>query len=104
MLCLNSCPSIPETSVVDTTGAGDGYIGGFIAGLLRGGSIEASHGILTHRYYIIYWYLDEQLCMILGTAVASEKLKKLGARTALPTFAQIEDIYFSASKLCDDQK
>lgn len=54
----------------DTTGAGDAFHGGFLYGLLRGESIETS--------------------LRFGNAVAAMKCSALGARTALPTYAQLQ--------------
>jgi sugar/nucleoside kinase (ribokinase family) len=55
----------------DTTGAGDAFRGGFLYGLLTGQDIEAS--------------------LRLGNAVAAIKCSALGARTALPSVAELED-------------
>lgn len=54
----------------DTTGAGDAFHGGFLFGLLRDESIETS--------------------LRFGNAVAALKCSALGARTALPTYAQLQ--------------
>jgi sulfofructose kinase len=54
----------------DTTGAGDAFHAGFLYGLLRGDDIETS--------------------LRFGNAVAAMKCSALGARTALPTQAQLE--------------
>ena len=55
----------------DTTGAGDAFHAGFLYGLLRGDDVETSL-----RY---------------GNAVAAMKCSALGARTALPTQAQLQN-------------
>lgn len=55
----------------DTTGAGDAFRGGFLYGLLRGEDVEAS--------------------LQLANAVAALKCRSLGARTALPTRAELEE-------------
>ena len=67
------CPIWPHDSrpIVDSTGAGDSYIGGFITGLLHG--------------------LDDDECMKLASLVASEKLRGAGARGSLPTAEVIRD-------------
>ena len=54
----------------DTTGAGDAFHGGFLYGLLRGDDVET--------------------CLRYGNAVAAMKCSALGARTALPTQAQLQ--------------
>ena len=55
----------------DTTGAGDAFRGGFLYGLLKGEDIETS--------------------LKFGNAVAAIKCSALGARTALPTWSELED-------------
>jgi hypothetical protein len=64
--------SLDQGDIKDTTGAGDSFIGGFLTGL-------TSH-------------FHPQHCLQLGTAVASEKLKQIGARAALPTTAQLVEV------------
>ncbi|MFX1299368.1 MAG: carbohydrate kinase family protein [Promethearchaeota archaeon] len=54
-----------DVNVVDTTGAGDGFNAGFIAGLVKGMNIREA--------------------VRQGTAVASLVITKIGAMTALPT-------------------
>ncbi len=54
----------------DTTGAGDAFHGGFLYGMLRGDDVETS--------------------LRFGNAVAAIKCSALGARTALPTQAQLQ--------------
>jgi hypothetical protein len=68
-----TCSAYPLKSedIVDPTGAGDAFIGGFIAGLVSN-----------------YEIVD---CVRLATLVASEKLKCIGARTCLPTISQLQD-------------
>src|SRR5262249_14493967 len=62
---------VPAFSIkaVDTTGAGDAFHGGFIYGLLNEYSIER-----TLRF---------------AHAVAARKCQRLGARTGLPTLAEV---------------
>lgn len=60
-----------EVEVADTTGAGDAFNAGFVAGLLKGYSIE--------------------LAGLLANAVAGLKVAKVGARQGLPTFSQVKD-------------
>ena len=67
---------LADVEVVDTTGAGDAYIGGFISALLRGCRLEN--------------------CMKLGTVVAAQKIKKLGARDGLPSQDDIQQIVRSS--------
>ncbi len=55
----------------DTTGAGDAFHAGFLHGLLRGENIED--------------------CLRLANAVAALKCRALGARTALPTAAELSE-------------
>lgn len=66
---VNACP----VSVVDTTGAGDGFTTGFLAGLLKG------YPPLT--------------CTQMGSVVASFVLEKDGCQTNLPDWAQMESRY-----------
>ncbi len=61
-----------STTVVDTTGAGDAFAGGLLAGLLLGKPIEESL-----RY---------------GVAAASFKVGHAGARGGLPSMAQVEKL------------
>ena len=56
----------------DTTGAGDAFHAGFIYGMLRGEEVEG--------------------CLRTGCAVAALKCRALGARTALPTRTELEDL------------
>lgn len=55
----------------DTTGAGDAFHGGFLYGMLRGEDLET--------------------CLRFGNAVAAMKCSALGARTGLPTHAQLQE-------------
>lgn len=61
------CDAFPMSAgdVVDTTGAGDAFIGGFLCGI-------CSH-------------FSPTLCLKLGTFTAAEKLRGHGARQSLPT-------------------
>lgn len=60
---------LPEHEIIDTTGAGDSYIGSFLRYLLVGISIDD--------------------CMKLATIVSSMKLRGRGAREGLPTNQQV---------------
>lgn len=64
--------SVPNFNVepVDTTGAGDAFTAGFIAGLLRD--------------------LDLEECGRMGNATAALCITKVGARNGLPTQSQLE--------------
>ena len=55
----------------DTTGAGDAFHAGFLYGMLQGEEVEAS--------------------LRLGCAVAALKCRSLGARTALPSFSELNN-------------
>lgn len=63
----------------DTTGAGDAFHGGLLYGLLRGQDIETS--------------------LKLANATAALKCRALGARTALPTSAELEAFLTSAKRI-----
>ncbi len=63
----------------DTTGAGDAFHGGFLFGLLRGEGLETS--------------------LKLANMTAALKCRALGARTALPTSAELEDFVTSAGPI-----
>ncbi|HEU4506648.1 MAG TPA: carbohydrate kinase family protein [Pyrinomonadaceae bacterium] len=65
----------------DTTGAGDAFHGGVLYGLLTGEDIETS--------------------LKLGNAVAAMKCCALGARTALPTKAELEEFLNHRSSRID---
>lgn len=65
----------------DTTGAGDAFHGGVLYGLLAGEDIETS--------------------LKLGNAVAAMKCCALGARTALPSKAQLEEFLNQRSSRID---
>jgi sugar/nucleoside kinase (ribokinase family) len=56
--------------VVDTTGAGDSFVAGFLAGLLRGWAPER--------------------CARLACAAAALNIQKVGATAGMPTFAEAE--------------
>ncbi|HML20527.1 MAG TPA: PfkB family carbohydrate kinase [Aggregatilinea sp.] len=61
-------PCVRVDTIVDPTGAGDGFMAGFLAGLLRGCSPETGAR--------------------LGAVIASFVLEKLGCQTNLPTWEQ----------------
>lgn len=63
-------PAIPA-DVVDTTGAGDNFMAGFIAGLLKG------------------W--DLRRCCLFGTAAASLCVSQVGPTTAVRSFEQVSE-------------
>lgn len=64
-----------KVPVVDSTGAGDAFRGGFIAGWLAAGNHAPVERILTY-----------------ANAVAALKCRALGARTALPSRAVVESL------------
>lgn len=75
VVCANpersfSLPAFPVKSVVDTTGAGDAFAGGMLAGLLLGKNLEDAL-----RY---------------GIAAAAIKVGYIGARSGLPSWQQLE--------------
>jgi ribokinase len=61
----------------ETTGAGDAFAAGFLFGLLKGKKIEE--------------------CGLLGDIVAGFAIKKVGARTGLPTLSQLSQEYLKRS-------
>jgi ribokinase len=61
-------------STFETTGAGDAFAAGFLLGFLKGKKIEE--------------------CGCLGDIVAGLAIKKVGARTGLPTLSQLSREYF----------
>ena len=67
--------------VVDTTGAGDVFRGGFIAGWLAGGPGVQAEEVLTY-----------------ANAVAALKCRALGARTAIPNRAEVEGLLSASGR------
>jgi sugar/nucleoside kinase (ribokinase family) len=61
-----------QVEVIDTTGAGDVYLGGYSYGLLQG------------------WPLER--CMQVASAAAGLSCRELGARAALPDLAEVEAV------------
>ena len=68
---LLTAPGFPVT-VVDTTGAGDVFRGGYIYGIVQG------------------WSLDRQLWF--ANAAAAVSCTKAGAMGGVPTMAEVEDL------------
>jgi sulfofructose kinase len=64
-----------RVEVVDTTGAGDVFRAGFIAGWLRGGEQSDVEDVLEY-----------------ANAAAALKCRKLGARDGIPTAAEVEQL------------
>ena len=64
-------------SALETTGAGDAFAAGFLFGLLKGKKIED--------------------CGLLGNIMAGFAIKKVGARTGLPTLSQLSSQYLKLS-------
>jgi len=60
------------SSVVDTTGAGDNFVAGFICGLLRGEPLRR--------------------CVMIGAATASIAIQSIGATTGVGSFEQVMDV------------
>ncbi len=81
VLCNGEFLEAPAFAVpggcVDTTGAGDAFHGGFVYGLLQGEEVETS--------------------LRLGCAVAALGCRALGARTALPTRAELDSFLATGS-------
>jgi sulfofructose kinase len=72
-------PAFRMPHVVDTTGCGDSYHGGFLFGLLRGMTLERTGA--------------------LASAVAAINTQQLGGRHGLPTFEQVESFLASQPKI-----
>ena len=64
-----------DVHVVDTTGAGDAFRAGFIAGWLRGGSESNVHDVLRYAH-----------------GVAALNCRGLGARDGLPRHDEVEEL------------
>ena len=58
-------------NAVDTTGAGDSFIGGFVASYVKDGNIEAAIEI--------------------GQKVAALSVQKVGAQSSFPTLKEVEN-------------
>mmetsp|Transcript_4755 Transcript_4755/g.6525 ORF Transcript_4755/g.6525 Transcript_4755/m.6525 type:complete len:390 (+) Transcript_4755:173-1342(+) len=73
------CPAWPveKSEIVDTTGAGDSFIGGVIFGVLS--------------------KMPAYQLLILASYIAAQKLKQPGARTGIPRLDQIPDSLLSSS-------
>ena len=84
MTCSIESVTMAAEDIVDTTGAGDAFIGGFLVGFASGYTLEVDIG----RIYVSF--VQENL--LLATLTASEKLRGLGSRTTLPTVKRLEDI------------
>jgi sugar/nucleoside kinase (ribokinase family) len=70
---IQSAGILPDIPVVDTTGAGDSFLGGYLAGLLD----TRTYPTVADRLRLAAW-------------VAGHKIQGPGARTTLPTAAQRE--------------
>lgn len=67
-----------QVAVVDTTGAGDVYFGGYAYGLLQG------------------WPLER--CMQVASAAAGLSCRELGARAALPSVEEVQAVSWQESR------
>ncbi len=70
--CYWTCPALPVEKVVDTTGAGDAFNGGFMYGMLKG-----------------YSFADALRC---GTICGSLSTTALTGTAAVPTATQLEHL------------
>jgi ribokinase len=68
---------VSPKSTLETTGAGDAFAAGFLFGFLKGKSVED--------------------CGLLGDIMAGFVIRKVGARTGLPTLAQLSRKYLKRS-------
>lgn len=88
VFCHNAYAKVqaPEVEVVDTTGAGDGFVAGFIAAICELTTPQARANRASLRQTIQQWS-DEQWARVLdvGCFVGSHVCTTLGATTALPT-------------------
>ncbi|MCK4449943.1 MAG: hypothetical protein KAX26_05065, partial [Anaerolineae bacterium] len=69
---ITQAPAFPVADVRDTTGAGDAFAAGLIAGFLEG--------------------LDWETAARMGCAVAALKIRHLGARSGLPSREEVESV------------
>ncbi len=77
----------PSADVVDTTGAGDGFVAGLVCGLLRATGAQTSEAL---RAAVGAFTHDEwRRVLSLGCYVGTEVCKKLGATSALPAAADV---------------
>lgn len=86
------CPAldIAKDDIVDTTGAGDAFIGGFIFAFLRNYSVEVWALLACQHYNMCSMCMQD--CLQIATFVAREKLMRLGPRAGLPSLNKIRDI------------
>jgi len=70
-------PALPCDEIVDTTGAGDAFIAGFICGLLKG-----------------FGHID---CAKLGSAVSNYCIRHFGATGYLPDYESLKEFAFSGN-------
>jgi sugar/nucleoside kinase (ribokinase family) len=73
-------PSFDVPDAQDTTGAGDGFAAGLIAGFLEG--------------------LDWEEAARMGCAVAALKIRHVGARSGLPSREEVRSLLGTASGIC----
>lgn len=77
----------PPLTCVDTTGAGDGFVAGFVCGMMR--TIEPTDSDMLRREIRTLPERDWQRILRLGCHVGTEVCKKLGATPALPRASDI---------------
>jgi sugar/nucleoside kinase (ribokinase family) len=93
-----TCGVFRGGSIVDTTGAGDAFIGGFLTTLwthyslttIQEGTNHQDHDTNGPREVAIYNVNALARALRIGSRVASKKMEKSGARNGLPTMDQDE--------------
>ena len=77
----------PSVDVVDTTGAGDGFVAGLIAGIVRLSDAETAPELRTA--VADFGRDDWRRVLAVGCHVGTEVCKRLGATPALPTHDEV---------------